>query len=173
MSLSSLLNTAPCLTGAADPRRATVARVLVDTVPALTRCGLSQQGAQLVWDPQKLTGTHNSAGKWHSSADESQLKYARSWHSTDWTWIACALFGVDWSKTRCNWTCSRTCSGGSGRRFDLGQQCRGGQQRRKYVGQSLCGVWARHLFGLEQARRTAVPNTSREVLVRFLVGTSG
>ena len=30
MSLSSLLNTAPCHTGAADPRRATVARVLVD-----------------------------------------------------------------------------------------------------------------------------------------------
>ena len=76
--VSSLLNAAPYHIGAAHPRRATAARVL---------------RAHVVWGPPKHTGAHSSAGKRHSNADELLLKYARSRNSTDWKWIACALFG--------------------------------------------------------------------------------
>ena len=83
--VSSLLNAAPCQTGAAAAR-VLRHRASVDVAACHSR-------AQLVWGQPKLTGAHNSAGKRHSNADELRLKHARSWNSTGWTWIECALFG--------------------------------------------------------------------------------
>ena len=57
-----------------------------DTVPALTRCVLPQQSPP-GWLSTTLTTVQESG-----TADELQPKYARSWNSTDWTLIACALF---------------------------------------------------------------------------------
>ena len=57
-----------------------------DTVPALTRCGLPQQSPPGVGS----TKTHRRSQQRRKAAQQCRrIECARSWNSTDWTWIAC------------------------------------------------------------------------------------